>query len=205
MEAERAAGEDEGYLQDPDVTAVDSFSRTALAGVDDYAIRAYVALGSNLGDRAAALRDAVAEVGRRRGIRVAGVSAVYETEAHTLPKQSHQPAFLNAVVALDTSLTARDLLGALLDTERAMGRTREGGRWAARTIDLDLVLYGDRVVHEAGLTVPHPRLVERRFVLAPLADLAAEGEVPGTGSTVAELLQACNDAAGVARTSLELT
>jgi 2-amino-4-hydroxy-6-hydroxymethyldihydropteridine diphosphokinase len=133
---------------------------------------------------------------------VAAVSPVYDADAHTLEEQAPQPAFLNAVAALDTSLSARDLLHALLDIERGMGRARDGGRWAARNIDIDLVLYGDRVVHEAGLTVPHPRLAERRFVLAPLADLAPNVEVPGTGTTVAGLLEACTDDASVSRTGI---
>jgi 2-amino-4-hydroxy-6-hydroxymethyldihydropteridine diphosphokinase len=203
METERRSTDDGERNDDAPVDAL-AYTATALGGPDALTVRAYVALGSNLGDRAAALRAAVAEMSRRPGIRVAGVSPIYEASAHTLPDQASQPSFLNAVAALDTSLSATDLLTALLDVERGMGRKREGGRWEARDIDLDLVLYGDRVVHEAGLTVPHPRLPDRRFVLAPLADLAANLEVPGTGNTVAQMLEACVDTGAVSRTNLRV-
>ncbi len=100
-----------------------------------------------------------------------------------------QPRFLNGVVALDTELTAPDLLEVLLASERRLGRVRDGVRWGPRTIDLDLLLYGDEVVDEPGLRVPHPRLHERRFVLEPLVELDPELVVPGAG-TVSDLLAA---------------
>jgi 2-amino-4-hydroxy-6-hydroxymethyldihydropteridine diphosphokinase len=92
-----------------------------------------------------------------------------------------QPRFLNAAAALDTELTARELLAVLLAIERQLGRVRDGTRWGPRTIDLDLLLYGDEIVDEPGLRVPHPRLHERRFVLEPLVELDPELVVPGAG------------------------
>jgi 2-amino-4-hydroxy-6-hydroxymethyldihydropteridine diphosphokinase len=92
-----------------------------------------------------------------------------------------QPPFLNAAARLQTTLGAGELLGELLAVERELGRTREGPRWGPRTIDLDLLLYGDETIDEPGLTVPHPRLHERRFVLEPLADLDPRLVIPRRG------------------------
>jgi 2-amino-4-hydroxy-6-hydroxymethyldihydropteridine diphosphokinase len=139
---------------------------------------AYVGLGANLGDREATIRRAAELIGVRR------LSSIRETEPWGY---EDQPRFLNAVGELETALTARALLGRLLDVERELGRTRAGPRWGPRTIDLDLLLYGDQRVDEAGLTVPHPRLHERAFVLEPLAELDPALEVPGKGM-VADLL-----------------
>ncbi len=168
-------------------------------------VTAYVGLGSNMGERLGALRDAIRQLRTCAGVRVTGVSNVYETEAHVLPGQGAAPAFLNAVVALSTTLPARDLLASLLAVERAGGRQRDGRRWEARTVDLDLLLYGADVIDEPGLTVPHPRLNARRFVLAPLADLAPGVAVPGTGRTVTELLAACEDPHPVTRVDFDIT
>ncbi len=98
-----------------------------------------------------------------------------------------QPRFLNAAAALETGLEPRALLDRLLEVERELGRTRDGPRFGPRTIDLDLLLYGDRVIDEPGLVVPHPRLAERRFVLEPLAELDPDLVVPGLGR-VSDLL-----------------
>jgi len=92
-----------------------------------------------------------------------------------------QPDFVNAAIAVDTSLPALALLDALLATERAFGRVRDGERWGPRTIDLDLLAYGDDVIDDERLTVPHPRIAERAFVLLPLADIAADAVLPGVG------------------------
>jgi 2-amino-4-hydroxy-6-hydroxymethyldihydropteridine diphosphokinase len=100
-----------------------------------------------------------------------------------------QPRFLNGAAALDTELSPRELLEALLAIERRLGRVRDGTRWGPRTIDLDLLLYGDEVVDEPGLCVPHPHLHERRFALEPLAELNPELVVPGAGR-VSDLLAA---------------
>ena len=143
---------------------------------------AYVGLGSNLGDRAASLSSALAELAPRR------VSRILETEPWGLPDQ---PRFLNAVAELETDLDPEALLGRLLDLERRVGRVRGPERWGPRTLDLDLLLYGDRVVRSGALEVPHPRLAERRFVLEGLAELCPRRAVPGLGRTVRELLEVC--------------
>ncbi|HET7568627.1 MAG TPA: 2-amino-4-hydroxy-6-hydroxymethyldihydropteridine diphosphokinase [Gaiellaceae bacterium] len=134
--------------------------------------RAYVALGANLGDRETSIRRAAELIGASR------LSSIRETEPWGY---ADQPPFLNAVAEVETALAPRALLDLLLAVERELGRTREGPRYGPRIIDLDLVLYGDDVVDEPGLTVPHPRLHERRFVLEPLAELAPGLEIPGQG------------------------
>ena len=139
--------------------------------------RAYVGLGANLGDREAALRAALAELGRE--VEVVAVSSFRETEP---VGYVDQPPFLNAAASVDTELSARELLELLLEVERRLGRTREGPRFGPRTIDLDLLLYGAERVDEPGLTVPHPRLHERAFALEPLHELAPELVVPGRGA-----------------------
>jgi 2-amino-4-hydroxy-6-hydroxymethyldihydropteridine diphosphokinase len=139
---------------------------------------AYVGLGSNLGDREAMLLRAAEAIDALR------LSPVIETEPWGY---ADQPRFLNAVAEVETELAPRELLELLLDVERRLGRMREGPRYGPRTIDLDLLLYGDEVVDEPGLQVPHPRLGERRFVLEPLAALAPERKIPGNG-TIQEAL-----------------
>lgn len=140
---------------------------------------AYVGLGSNLGDRRSLLASALAELEPRR------VSRVLETEPWGV---AEQPPFLNAVAEIETEEEPRELLARLMDVERRHGRERKE-RWGPRTLDLDLLLYGDRVVKEPGLDVPHPRLAERRFVLEGLAELCPDATVPGLGRTVRELLE----------------
>jgi 2-amino-4-hydroxy-6-hydroxymethyldihydropteridine diphosphokinase len=135
-------------------------------------VRAYVGLGANLGDREAAIRAAAERLGAVR------LSTIRETEPWGY---EDQPRFLNAVAELETDLSPRALLDRLLEIERELGRTRDGPRWGPRTIDLDLLLYDDERLDEPGLTVPHPRLHERRFVLEPLAELDPGLEVPGRG------------------------
>jgi len=137
---------------------------------------AYVGLGSNLGDREGTVRHAAELIGARR------LSKLYETEPWGLVDQ---PQFVNAVAELETPLDARGLLYELLDVERKLGRERIGPRWGPRTIDLDLLLYGDRTIDEPGLVVPHPYLHERLFVLEPLANLDPELEIPGRGKVSA--------------------
>ena len=141
--------------------------------------RAYVALGSNLGDREATIRAAVADLGSRPRVEVVAVSSLIDTEPVGF---TEQPRFLNGVAAIETDLPAGELLGLLLEVERRFGRTREGvPAHGPRTLDLDLLLYGDAELDEPGLRVPHPRLHERDFVLAPLAELDPGLEVPGRG------------------------
>jgi 2-amino-4-hydroxy-6-hydroxymethyldihydropteridine diphosphokinase len=150
-------------------------------------VRAYVGLGANLGDREATIRRAVALLDDVAGVAVVDVSALRETEPWGPVEQPH---YLNGAVAIETDLGPRELLDALLDVERRLGRARDDEeRWGPRTIDLDLLLYGELVLEEPGLDVPHPRLHERRFALEPLAELAPEVVVPGRG-TADELLRA---------------
>ncbi len=135
---------------------------------------AYVGLGSNLGGREAMIGRAVELLGDE----VIAVSSLLETEPWGYVDQ---PRFVNAVARLETSRTPRELLDRLLEIERELGRSREGPRFGPRTIDLDLLLYGDERIDEPGLTVPHPRLHERAFVLEPLAELDPALVVPGLG------------------------
>lgn len=153
--------------------------------------RAYVALGANLGTREATLRRAVARLDGREDTVVVALSQLRETEPVGL---LDQPRFLNGVVVLDTDLGPRGLLDALLEIERELGRVRDGVRNGPRPVDLDLLLYDGETIDEPDLTVPHPRLHERRFVLEPLADIDPALRVPGRG-TVAELLAALDDRA----------
>lgn len=140
--------------------------------------RAYVGLGSNMGDRERMLWTAVHMLAFNPEVDVVAVSSIRETDPVGV---TDQPRFLNAAVLLETELDARALLDLLLSVESELGRTREGPRWGPRTIDLDLLLYGEETVEEPGLSVPHPRLHERAFVLEPLAELDPDLHVPGRG------------------------
>ena len=144
----------------------------------------FIALGSNLGDRLEHLRVGAQLLEAHQGLRITGKSRVFETEPVGGPDD--QGAYLNAVVRVQTQFTARHVLEVLLEVEHQRGRVR-GERWGPRTLDLDLLIHGPEIVNEPGLIVPHPRLHERAFVLEPLADLAADLEVPGLGLTVAAL------------------
>jgi 2-amino-4-hydroxy-6-hydroxymethyldihydropteridine diphosphokinase len=139
---------------------------------------AYVGLGANLGERERTLRTAVDRLGEDPEIDVLGVSRFRETAPVGF---EDQPPFINAAVQMRTPLTARELLDRLLAVERTLGRTRDGPRFGPRTVDLDLLVFGDAVIDEPGLTVPHPRLAERLFALEPLADLDPCLVVPGHG------------------------
>ena len=140
--------------------------------------RAYVGLGANLGEREATIRRALLLLATHPGAVVVAVSSFRETEPWGV---TDQPPFVNAAAAVETDLPPRELLERLLDVERRLGRTRDGRRYGPRTIDLDLLLYGDAVVDEPGLRVPHPRLHERLFALEPLAELDPTLVVPGRG------------------------
>lgn len=139
---------------------------------------AYVGLGSNLGDRESLIRQAAELIGARR------LSSLIETEPWGY---TEQPKFLNAVAEVETPLDARGFLDHLLEVERRLGRERVGPQWGPRTIDLDLLLYGDEEIDEPGLVVPHPRLAERLFVLEPLAELVPSRKIPGSGTVQAVL------------------
>ena len=153
----------------------------------------FLGLGSNLGDREANLAGAERAVARR-GFRVAARSSTYLTEPKDAPDQEW---FLNAVVGGDTGLTPEELLAACLEAERELGRARGPVRNAPRTADVDLLLYGREVRATPPLTLPHPRLQERRFVLVPLAEIAPEALHPVLGLSVRELLERCPDRARV--------
>lgn len=143
-------------------------------------VAAFLGLGANLGDRLSNLQSAVDLLGTREGIRVLRSSRVYETA----PVGPPQPDFLNAVLEVRTSLPPRDLLGACLEVESALGRVR-AERWGPRPIDVDVLAYGSERIVDEDLVVPHPRLAERAFVLVPLLEIAPDLELPGLGRLAA--------------------
>jgi 2-amino-4-hydroxy-6-hydroxymethyldihydropteridine diphosphokinase len=147
-------------------------------------MRAYVGVGSNLGDRWANLALGASVLRRSPRVAVLRASRVYDTA----PVGPPQPRYLNAALELETGLTAPALHAVLQLAENAAGRRRGGRRWTARTLDLDLLLFGDEIILTRTLCVPHPELATRRFVLAPLAELCPERVVPGIGLTVGALL-----------------
>lgn len=156
----------------------------------------YVALGSNLGARERHLDEAVAALRATEGVRDVVLSAVYETDA---VGPGEQGPYLNAVARLVTSLPPRALLEHLLLIETGRGRARGPERNAARTLDLDLLLYGDRTIDEPALQVPHPRMCQRGFVLEPLRELAPDLVPPGASESVEQLARRVRDPAAVRR------
>jgi 2-amino-4-hydroxy-6-hydroxymethyldihydropteridine diphosphokinase len=147
-------------------------------------MRAYVGIGSNLGDRWAHLARAARAIQAEPRLALLRASRVWDAA----PLGPPQPRYLNAALELDCDAPAQTLLSMLQLVELAAGRKRPAVRWGARTLDLDVLLYGDEVIRTPALVVPHPGLVTRRFVLAPLAELCPERIVPGTGQTVERLL-----------------
>jgi 2-amino-4-hydroxy-6-hydroxymethyldihydropteridine diphosphokinase len=145
---------------------------------------AYIALGANLGDRRANIEIALEKLGQAPGIKVRSVSTLIENAAVGGPADS--PPFLNGAAELETSLTASELLNTLLEIEKEIGRVRRE-KWGPRLIDLDLLLYGDQVISGAKLTVPHPLLHTRRFVLEPLVEIAPEVVHPLLHKTIGAL------------------
>jgi 2-amino-4-hydroxy-6-hydroxymethyldihydropteridine diphosphokinase len=150
----------------------------------------YIGLGGNLGDPIATLTDALVRVERLPGVSLDAVSSAYESAPVGL---TDQPAFVNAAARLLTSLPLHDVLAGLLSVESELGRIR-GVRYGPRTCDLDILLAGDEVVEEPGLSVPHPRLAERRFALEPLLELDPALRLPG-GPPLAALLEGVGDQA----------
>jgi 2-amino-4-hydroxy-6-hydroxymethyldihydropteridine diphosphokinase len=141
---------------------------------------AFVGIGSNLGEPERQIAAALDQLASEDGVELVAVSTLRETEP---VGYLDQPNFLNGAAHIETELPARKLLELLLAVESRLGRVRgEGPRFGPRTIDLDLLLYGEETIDEPGLTVPHPRLAERRFALEPLAELAPDLEIPGLGS-----------------------
>jgi len=142
-------------------------------------VRAFVGLGGNLGEPSATLREAIRELDGLPATRLLRASRFYRSAAWGV---KDQPDFINAVALLETQLDARALLDALLQLERSHGRDRDAEtRWGPRTLDLDLLLYGDAVIDEPGLRVPHPHLHERAFALVPMVEIAPEAKIPGHG------------------------
>jgi 2-amino-4-hydroxy-6-hydroxymethyldihydropteridine diphosphokinase len=146
-------------------------------------VRAFIALGANLGDPEAQVRLAMSQLGELPRTRLLAASSLYRSAPVGV---GEQPDFANAVAEIETALGARALLEALLALEARFGRERPSPG-AARTLDLDLLLYGERVIAEPGLVVPHPRMHERAFVLVPLAEIAPDIVIPGRGAARALL------------------
>ncbi len=147
-------------------------------------MRAYIGLGGNLDNPRESIERAVALLAAEPDIEVVALSSLRETDP---VGYADQPRFVNGAVAVETGLGARELLDRLLAIERALGRERTGPRFGPRIIDLDLLLFGGDTIDEPGLTVPHPRLAERRFALEPLAELDPELSLPD-GRRVVDLL-----------------
>lgn len=148
-------------------------------------VTAHLGLGSNLGDRAARIAEAVDRLGRAAGISAIAASSLYETSPVGGPPQGW---FVNAAVRVVTTLAPRELLAACLAVERAMGRVRTMAN-GPRVIDLDVLLYGDRVIAEPALSIPHPEMTRRRFVLVPLAEIAPDVVHPLERVSIATLLE----------------
>jgi 2-amino-4-hydroxy-6-hydroxymethyldihydropteridine diphosphokinase len=148
---------------------------------------AFVGIGSNLGEPERQIAFALEQLAAEDGVELVAVSTLRETEPVGYPDQ---PNFLNGAAQVETELPPRKLLERLLAIEARLGRVRgEGPRFGPRTIDLDLLVYGDETIDEPGLTVPHPRLAERRFALEPVAELAPGLEIPGAGPVQALLAE----------------
>jgi 2-amino-4-hydroxy-6-hydroxymethyldihydropteridine diphosphokinase len=149
-------------------------------------ITAYIALGANIGDRRKSIATAIEKLKQTQGIEVSRVSKLIENPAEGMGEDA--PDFLNAAAEIKTTLGSHALLHRLLEIEREMGRQRKA-RWEPRTIDLDLLLYGEQILSSQELIVPHPLMHERRFVLTPLAEIASQVVHPTLQMTIAGLLQ----------------
>jgi 2-amino-4-hydroxy-6-hydroxymethyldihydropteridine diphosphokinase len=149
----------------------------------------YLLLGSNEGDREGFLQEALGELERRVASGPMSVSGIYETAAWGMEEQ---PSFLNMAVGMRTALIPHEILSVIRDVEARLGRQRVVV-WGQRTLDVDVLLYGDEIIQTEELHIPHPRLGERRFALAPLAEIASGVVHPITGQTIQQMLDACPD------------
>lgn len=163
-----------------------------MSGRNSNSVRAYLGLGGNIGDPVHAMAAALRALDATTEVRVAAVSSLYRTPPWG---RTDQPDFVNAAAALDTLLSPHDLLTLCLSTERTLKRVR-AERWGPRTIDMDILLYGALTVREAGLDIPHPRMLERTFVMVPLAEIAPERDLDGA---TAAARAAAMDTSGITR------
>jgi 2-amino-4-hydroxy-6-hydroxymethyldihydropteridine diphosphokinase len=163
-------------------------------------VRCYIGLGSNMGDRVAMVKKALACLASQADMVLGDVSGFYVTAAWGY---TDQPDFVNAVCRLDTHLAPGDLMARLKQIETDLGR-RGRFRWGPREIDLDILLYGDRVLDEAGLKIPHPMLHQRAFVLVPLAEIAPHLIHPGTGCKISQHLEEMGDRGDLECRSLDI-
>lgn len=162
--------------------------------------RAFLGLGSNLGNRLLSLRSAVSSVASLPGTSVLRASSIYETEPYGVKEQ---PDFLNAVIEIETTLAAEGLHRMLKAIEHEAGRI-ERTKWGPREIDIDILFFGSQQIHTAVLTVPHPGVGQRRFVLEPMAELSSDFTDPGTNMTISEILGRCSDRSSVRKYSEKL-
>jgi 2-amino-4-hydroxy-6-hydroxymethyldihydropteridine diphosphokinase len=162
--------------------------------------RIFIGIGSNLGDRAAYLRRALSELEHLHLTTLKKYSSIYETEPVGVKEQ---PKFLNMVVEVDSLLRPEDLVRELKDIETRVGRTGHE-HWGPREIDLDLLYYGGEMLNESALQVPHPEISNRRFVLVPLKEIAAEFQDPLRHLNIGELLQRCSDTSSVRKTNQQM-